>query len=187
MEDFFIGKRSKNRRKIPNLNQSRYKIIYIDSCATVADLRERSNIVQNNIDIKTPVRIRVGSSQIQEWTGSKGPRGNIHGSHIHGFRPRETFGWDKRLVGRKSKNESRFEGVCSTVIPLLFSTIRFDYCAQPRQRLSRWICWSDKRSLFVKVRVSYSNYLYTRFVPREMTRGSRIIISLNGGNGRECL
>lgn len=72
MEDFFIGKRSKNRRKIPNLNQSRYKIIYIDSCATVADLRERSNIVQNNIDIKTPVRTcgLVANSRMNRFEGA---------------------------------------------------------------------------------------------------------------------
>lgn len=78
---FFIGKRSKNRRKIPNLNQSRYKIIYIDSCATVAtvkrselvaDLRERSNIVQNNIDIKTPVRTcgLVANSRMNRFEGA---------------------------------------------------------------------------------------------------------------------
>lgn len=122
--------------------------------------------------------VRVGSSQIQEWTGSNGPRGNIHGSHIHGFRPRETFGWDKRLVGRKT-NRAGIPMVCSTIIPLLFSTIRFDYCAQPRQRdLSRWICWSDKRSLFVKVWVGYSNYatcIRVSFPARWY-----IIISLNG-------
>lgn len=35
VEDFFIGKRGKNRRNIPALNQSRYKIIYLDWCATV--------------------------------------------------------------------------------------------------------------------------------------------------------
>lgn len=81
------------------LNQSKYKIIYLCDIYThiythiltrvrlatvnrmsepMIDLcRRRSNLVQNNIDIKTPVtnpvRTCAGSSRIQEWTG-RAPR-----------------------------------------------------------------------------------------------------------------
>lgn len=68
------------------------------------------------------------------------------------------FGLEKRLLGglgRKSKNESSGGGVCSTIIPL---TVVFNYSFRLGHKLDSEIYLveylSDKRSLFIKVRVS---------------------------------
>lgn len=136
--------------------------------------RPWSNLVQNNIDIKTPVTNPV-------HTCGGGVRRKFKNEQLR-TGPEVIFmdcifmdfGLEKRLLGglgRKSKNESSGGGVCSTIIPL---TVVFNYSfrllgtSSTARSISLNIYPISVRFLSKWELVSYSNYLYTCFVSHEM-------------------